>query len=187
MPFLTETELASLNFKSLGLNVRISDRAAIYNPELIEVGDHSRIDDFCVVSGRVSLGRNVHLAVFSNIAGGTEGVCLEDFCGLAYGCQVFSQSDDYSGETMTNPTVPTQFKNERRARVVLGRHSIVGANSVVFPGVEMGEGTAVGAMSVVTRSTDPWSIYVGNPAKRVKERRKDLLVLEQEYLRATDR
>ena len=83
MPFLTETELASLNFKSLGLNVRISDRAAIYNPELIEVGDHSRIDDFCVVSGRVSLGRNVHLAVFSNIAGGTEGVCLEDFCGLA--------------------------------------------------------------------------------------------------------
>ena len=57
---------------------------------------------------------------------------------------MYSQRDAYTGETMTNPTVPTQFKNERRARVVLGRHSIVGANSVVFPGVEMGEGTAVG-------------------------------------------
>jgi acetyltransferase-like isoleucine patch superfamily enzyme len=40
----------------------------------------------------------------------------------------------------------------------------------------------VGAMSMVTKSTEPWSVYFGIPAKKLKSRKKDLLVLEQEYL-----
>src|SRR5690554_2074235 len=88
LAFLDETSLAALGFKRLGANVKISDKASIYNPELMEIGDNSRIDDFCVVSGNVTMGRNVHVAVFCNIGGGEMGVTLDDFCGLAYGCHV---------------------------------------------------------------------------------------------------
>lgn len=182
MPYLNREELVALGFRSLGTNVRISDRAAIYDPELISIGNNSRIDDFCVISGNVSIGRNVHIAVFSNVAGGTEGVTLEDFSGLAYGCQVFAQSDDYSGATLTNPTVPAKFKREIRKAVRIGRHCIVGANSVIMPGVILGEGSSVGAMSMVTKSTDAWSVYFGVPARRLKARKQDLLQLEREYL-----
>ena len=73
MAFLSDEQLAALGFKSLGKNVRISDKASIYNPENIVIGDNSRIDDFCVISGRVEIGRNVHIAIFFNVAGGEEG------------------------------------------------------------------------------------------------------------------
>lgn len=182
MAFYSEIQLASLGFKHLGRNVRISDRAAIYNAALMEIGDHSRIDDFCVLSGNIKVGRNVHVAVFCNVAGGTEGVTLDDFSGLAYGCQVFSQSDDYSGATLTNPTVPAQYKKEIKKAITVGRHVIVGANSIVFPGVTLAEGCSIGAMSMVTKSTEPWTIYFGVPAKPIKPRLKGLLNLEREYL-----
>ena len=180
--FLNDDDLKRMSFKSLGQNVLISDKASIYNPEEIEIGDHSRVDDFCVISGKVSIGRNVHIAVFCNVAGGDKGVTLEDFSGLAYGCHVFSQSDDYSGGTLTNPTVPDRYKKITKKPVVIGRHSIVGTMSIIFPGVVLAEGTSVGSSSMVTKSTEEWSIYVGNPAKRIKARKRDLLALEQLYL-----
>lgn len=182
MAFLSPEQLAAMGFKSLGRNVRISDKASIYDAHRISIGDHSRIDDFCVVSGTVTLGRNVHIAVYSNVAGGSEGVTLEDFAGLAYGCQVFSQSDDYTGLAMTNPTVPAEYKQETRQAVRIGRHCIVGAKSVVIPGVHLAEGCSVGAMSLVTKSTKPWGVYFGIPAKRLKDRKRALLELEQRYL-----
>ena len=74
MAFLSVDQLEQMGFKSLGKDVLISDKASIYNPEQMMVGDYSRIDDFCVVSGRVAIGRNVHIAVFCNVAGGSEGV-----------------------------------------------------------------------------------------------------------------
>ena len=41
----------------------------------------------------------------------------------------------------------------------------------------------MGALTLVHKSTKPWGIYVGNPAKRIKERKNDLLSLEVEFLK----
>lgn len=182
MAYLTRADLERMGFRRIGENVRISDRASIYDAGSIEIGDHSRIDDFCCVSGNVVIGRNVHFALGCNVAGGKPGIRFHDFSGLAYGCHVFAQSDDYSGATMTNPTVPSRFKAETKKPVEIGRHCIVGTSSIIFPGVVLAEGTSVGALSVVTRSTEPWFIYVGNPAKRLRARKRDLLALEERYL-----
>ena len=182
MAWLTEAQLTAMGFESLGRNVRISDRAAIHSADQIRIGDFSRIDDFCVLSGKVSLGRNVHIAVQCNLAGGTPGIVMEDFSGLAYACQVFSQSDDYSGRTMTNPTVPSAFKSETKKPVLIQRHSIVGAAAVIFPGVTIAEGCAIASQATVAKSTLPWGIYAGQPARRIKDRERDLLELERQYL-----
>ncbi len=182
MAFYTHDELTAMNFKHLGKNVKISNKASIYNPELISIDDNSRIDDFCVLSGNISIGKNVHIAVFCNLAGGEKGIIMEDFSGLAYSVNVFTQSDDYTGKSLTNPTVPDKYKLETKKQVVLKKHVIVGAGSLIFPGVILEEGCSVGAMSLVTRSTEPWKIYSGIPAKPIKDRRKDLLVYEKEFL-----
>jgi acetyltransferase-like isoleucine patch superfamily enzyme len=184
MAYLSRDILESMGFARLGRNVKISEKASIYEPEKMEIGDHSRIDDFCVVSGRITMGRNVHIAPMCLVAGGAPGITLEDFSGLAYQAQVFAQSDDYSGATMTNPTVPSDYKSEIKQPIHLGRHCIVGAGAVIVPGVVVGEGTAIGALALLLDSAEPWSIYAGIPARRVKARRKDLLSLEQEYLRS---
>jgi acetyltransferase-like isoleucine patch superfamily enzyme len=183
MAYLSRAALEAMGFAALGRDVRISDRAAIHDADRISLGDHSRIDDFCVVSGRVEIGRNVHIAPFCLVAGGAPGIVIEDFAGLAYRVSVFAQSDDYSGATMTNPTVPARFKREIRAAVRIGRHVILGAGAVVAPGVELAEGTAVGAASLVLASSRPWTIIAGVPARRLKDRSRDLLALEAEYLR----
>jgi len=183
MAYLTKKELDLMGFRSLGKNVKISDKASIYNPERIEVGDNSRIDDFCVISGRVSIGKFVHIAAMSLVAGGELGAFFDDFSGLAYGVKLFTQSDDYSGKTLTNPTISKEYKEEFFSAIRIGRHVIVGTNSMIFPGVHLAEGCSIGAMTLVNRSTEPWGIYVGNPAKRIKERKKDLLTLEKKLIK----
>lgn len=182
MAFYNEEELQKLGFLKLGKNVKISKLASIYNFNEISVGDNSRIDDFCVLSGKIEIGRNVHIAVNCNLAAGEKGIVLKDFSGLAYGVNLFTQSDDYSGRTMTNPTIPDKFKKEKKRAILIGRHCIVGAGSYVFPGVKMATGTSVGAMSMVTHSTKEWTVYFGIPAKALKPREQKLLELEKEFL-----
>ena len=182
MSYFTEKQLLNFGFKYIGNNVKISDRASIYNFDQIEIGNNSRIDDFCVISGKVKIGQNVHITPQCLVAGGEKGIIFEDFTTIAYQVQVFTQSDDYSGETMTNSTVPKEFKNELKRKVILKKHSIVGAGSIIMPGVVLAEGTSIGAMSLVVESTEPWNIYIGRPAKKHKNRSRALLELEKNYL-----
>lgn len=182
MGYLSEKDLQDLGFKSIGVNVKISDKASIYNPEKMLIGDFARIDDFCVISGKITLGRNVHIACLCNLAGGTEGIWIEDFGNVAYGCHILTQSDDFTGDYMVNPTIPEKYTNVCRKSVQIEKHSVIGTKSVIFPGVTLREGTSIGAMSLVTKSTTKWSINIGIPAKKIKNRKQNLLELEKEYL-----
>lgn len=182
MAYLTESQLKDLGFKALGINVKISDSSKIYNADQIEIGDNSRIDDFCVLSGKIKIGRNVFMGVNGNLAGGVNGIELADFVTMAYYVNLFTQSDDYLGETLTNSTIPREYKKEKFGSLKIGRHVIIGSNSLVMPDAHIAEGCSIGAMSLVTKPTEEWGIYVGVPAKRVKERKRDLLELEKQYL-----
>jgi acetyltransferase-like isoleucine patch superfamily enzyme len=183
MAYLSQNQLEVLNFKKLGKNVKISDKACIYNPERLEIADNSRIDDFCIISGRITLDAYVHIAPFCLLAGGIEGIVVGDFSGISYGTKIFSQSDDYSGQFMVSPLIPLEYKKEKKAQINIGRHVIIGANAVIFPGVHVAEGCSIGAMTLVTKSTEPWGIYTGIPAKRIKEKNKEVLILEKEFLK----
>jgi acetyltransferase-like isoleucine patch superfamily enzyme len=184
MSYYSDTELAALGWKRLGRNVRVSRKASIYNPRSIEIGDDSRIDDFCLLSAGsdgIAIGRNVHLAAYSSLIGAA-AIALDDFAGLSSRVSIYSSSDDYSGRSMTNPTVPVEFTDVRHAPVRLARHTIVGAGSVILPGVTLHEGCAVGALSLVRKDCDAFGIYAGNPARRIGTRLRDLLELEARFL-----
>jgi acetyltransferase-like isoleucine patch superfamily enzyme len=186
MAYYSKAELAELGLKSFGENVKISKKASIYDPSEIEIGDNSRIDDFCVISGRVTIGSYNHITPMCLVAGGQPGVFLSDFCTLAYGVFVFAQSDDYTGQTMVNSMIPKEFKKEVGLPVFVGRQTVFGARTIVMPGVEIGEGCSFGAASLVNKSTPPWGVYVGQPAQRIRDRDKGLLVLEAKFLSDTD-
>lgn len=186
MGFLSHEELKKIPFKRIGANVKISVDARIYNPEQMAIGDNSRIDDFCVLSGKIIIGKYVHIAVGCLLAGGEKGIFMEDFSGLAYYSCVFARSDDYSGKTLTNPTIPKQYQNNSDAMVVIKKHVIVGTKSIIFPGVTLSEGCSIGANSLVSKSTEPWKIYFGSPAKAIKNRSQDLLALEKDFLKTLE-
>ncbi len=184
MALLNGDAIKAMGFASVGENVRISDRASFYNTANITLGSNVRIDDFCVLSagvGGIQIGRHVHIAVYSSLIGAGK-ITLSDFCNISSRVSVYSSNDDYSGSTMTNPTVPSEYTGVTHADVFLGKHVIVGSGSVILPGVTLEEGVAVGALSLITRNCGAFGIYAGNPAKRIKERKRDLLEVERAFL-----
>jgi galactoside O-acetyltransferase len=177
---LSRAQIDAMGFAAVGDDVRISEWARFYGASRIALGNHVRIDDFCVLSagrGGIRIGGHVHIAVYCSLIG-QEEIVLGDFCNLSSRVSIYSSSDDYSGQTLTNPTVPDEFKNVTHAPVRLGRHVIVGSGSVILPGVSIGQGVAIGALSLVKQDCDEFGIYAGNPARRIKERSRALLELE---------
>lgn len=181
--FYNENELERIGFKRVGYNVKISRKCSIYESSNMTIGNNVRIDDFCILSGKIQLGNNIHIAAYSALYGGTDGIYVEDFANLSSRVSVYSVSDDYSGETMTNPMIPEKYKNVQSAPVFIGRHSIIGSNAVVLPGVIVSEGSSFGSFSFINHDSEPWSINVGIPFKKIKDRSKNLLQLENEYLK----
>ena len=186
--YYSSEELGGLGLASCGTDVLISRNAVIYRADRVCVGNHVRIDDFALLSGgdaaQIRIGDHVHIAAHTALYGGG-GLVIEDFVGVSALTAVYSATDDYGGEMLTNPTVPTQFTRVIRQRVVLSRHVVVGAGSVILPGVTIGEGSATGAMTLVNRDLDPWGIYVGAPARLLRPRSRGLLAAEAE-LRALE-
>lgn len=184
MATLDRAAIEVMGFASVGENVRISALASFYGCARISIGNDVRIDDFCVFSagdGGIVIGNNVHVAVYSSLIGAGK-ITLSDFSNISSRVSIYSSSDDYSGATMTNPTVPEQFKTVDHADVYVGRHVIIGCGSIVLPGTSLNDGVAVGALSLMQGECAGFGIYAGVPAKRLKERQRDLLELEKIYL-----
>lgn len=188
MTILGLDEIKKLGFKSYGKNIRISSKASFYNSEYISLGSNVRIDDFCVLSageGGIVIGDYVHIAVASTLMG-AGSITLSDFCGLSARVAIYSSSDDYSGMHLTNPTVPNKYTCVTCADVHLGRHVIVGSGSVILPGVRLAEGVAVGVLSLVKNDCAAFGIYAGTPARRIKERSRNLLEVEKLLYKSID-
>lgn len=181
MACYSSQQLVEMGFARVGQNPRISTKASFYGVERIELGDNVRIDDFCTLSagaGGIKLGNCIHIALYSSIVGAGR-VELGDYANISGRVSIYSSSDDYSGEWMTNPMVPDEFTNVTHAPINIGKHCIIGAGAVVLPGVVLGDGAAVGALSLVNKSLAEWQIYAGQPAKRIKSRSKNAIKLQE--------
>jgi len=179
--FYGDKDLAHAGFKSIGKNVLIAKNCTIINPHNISIGNNVRIDGYCtLVAGAelmISIGSYVHIGSYSFLSG-AKGIILEDFSALSQSVKIYTQSDDYTGETLTNPTVPAKYKNVNSGAVVIRKHALLGSGCVVLPSTEIGKGAAVGALSLVTLDLNEWFVYFGNPIRKLKPRLKNLLNLE---------
>jgi acetyltransferase-like isoleucine patch superfamily enzyme len=174
----------SLNFARVGEDVMVWPLAKITSPEVISIGDSVIIDDFVLFMGgqKSTLHSFIHIGSFSSITGGGE-LIMEDFSGLSSGVRIYTGNEDYTGGCLTNPAVPAPYRITIRSFVHIGRHCIIGANSVVLPGVTIGEGAAVGANSLVLKDCKPWTIYAGSPCREIRTRPRDEIFRREELLR----
>lgn len=181
--YYTEHDLKNVGFKAIGRNVQIAKNCTIIGLENIAIGDNVRIDGYCTIiaagQGWVNFGSFIHIGGYCLLSAG-DGIRMENFSGLSQGVRIYSITDDYTGQHLTNPTVPEKYTGPTRGTVTLGRHVIIGSGTVILPKVSIGEGSAVGALSLVTKSLDPSGVFFGCPAKRLKGRSKRLLELEAE-------
>jgi acetyltransferase-like isoleucine patch superfamily enzyme len=186
--YYNSSELRKGRFKAIGKNVLIAKNCTIVGEENISIENNVRIDGFCTIiaTGFLKLGSFIHIGSYCHFSAG-DGITVEDFSGISQGTYIYSRTDDFSGDFLTGPTIPSEYTNVIRGTVVVKRHAIIGARSVILPKVIIGEGCAVGALSLVQNSLEEWGIYAGCPAKRIKDRSRKLLVLEKEMLKKFDK
>lgn len=171
--YYTQNELSNIGFKSFGENVFISNKTSIYSPQDISIGDNVRIDDFCILSGKINMGNHIHIASYSGLFAGNVGITLNNFSGLSGRVLVYAISDDYSGKSLVGPTIPDKYRKINSKEVIIHSHCHVGAGSILLPGSILKEGACLGSMSMVSnRKLSEWSFYFGIPAKKVSERDK---------------
>lgn len=181
--YYDEYALRDMGFKKVGNNVRIAKNCTIHGFNNITIGNDVRIDGYTTIiaTSHVLLGSYIHIGAYCLLSGG-DGIVLDDFCGLSQGSKIYSRTDDYGGNCLTNPMVPAEYTGVIGGEVNLGKHVIIGSNTVILPNVRIGEGSSVGANSLVKKNLEPWGVYFGSPVKRLKERSKVMLDLECKFL-----
>lgn len=158
-----------------GSDVYISNTAEIRRPELVRIGSHVAIDSFFYCTTALHLGDYVHVSPHVAVIGGKKtALHVEDFCFLSVGSKYICGSETFHGAGLIGPLIPEQYQDEQKlSPITLKRFSGALANSVILPGVIMAEGSVLGANSLLKENTEPWTVYVGNPARPIRLRSKN--------------
>src|SRR3954462_11276935 len=184
-PFFAVDELKAFGFSDVGDNIQVSRKCSFYRISGC-IGNNVRIDDFCIFKGHVEIGSYVHVAAFCSVSGAFAKVELKDFCTLSNRVSIFTGSDDYSADTLNNSQVPDEFTTIKKGPVVIGQAVLIGAHSVILPGVTIGDAGSVGAMAVVTKSIAPGEMARAPSAVAVVGPRKrdpaKILAIAKEFL-----
>lgn len=165
------------SFRRRGRDVTVHSPIVIVHPENLVLGSRVILDalSFLNAGKGLFLGNCIHVATMASIIGG--GFCvLEDFVGVCAGARIITGTDEIDGQGLVGPTVPQELRSFHRSFVVCGKHAFLGTNCVVHPGVTIGEGTVVSSGAVVTKDLEPWGIYQGAPARRVKDRPRERMI-----------
>jgi galactoside O-acetyltransferase len=165
--------------KRTGIDVYIAERVDIRRPHLVSIGNHVAIDTGFYITTGAEFGDHIHIAPYVTIIGGETGFLkMGHFTNISAGGKIICGSDSFFGEGLiTAPGIPEEFRDHLKiAPIVFENFVNTGANITILPGVTLAEGSVIGACSLVTKDTEPWTIYVGVPARPVKMRRKDKMI-----------
>lgn len=159
-------------WKHLGRNVRIYEPNIILKPEMISIGDYSRVDGFTRLEGGlgIDIGANVHIGSgsFLNIGGGE--LVFGAHSGCSVGVVIATGNPDLSYKLISAAEAPEDCHVIKR-RTVIGQWVVIFAGAILCPGITIGAGAIIGAGSVVTKDVEPWAIVSGNPAVKIGERK----------------
>lgn len=130
------------NYITLDDNVEVRNKTK----EMSYIGSYTSINRNSVLRGKFSIG---------------------EYCAIAPNCSIIGVNHGFSDLEAPIKKQPVTSKGG----IVVENNVWVGANCVVLDGVTIGEGSVIGAGSIVTKSIPPYSIAVGNPCKVIKSRK----------------
>jgi acetyltransferase-like isoleucine patch superfamily enzyme len=156
----------------MGRRVRLEKIPAISGNVRVHLGDDVDISGRMAVNGgRVFPESTLRIGNRSFIGHmSTFMICREIVIGddvlLAQGCYIADNSAhplDADRRAMGSPPDPDSVRP-----VHIGNKVWVGRQSMILPGVTIGEGAVIGASSVVTKDIPPHTVWAGNPAKFIR-------------------
>ena len=116
-----------------------------FTGDFIEIGHGAILNRRCYLDGRL-------------------GVKIGANCSISPEVYILSMDHDPQ-----NPDFAT-----RGGVTTIGDHVWIGSRAIILGGVTIGDGAVIGAGAVVTKDIAPWRIAVGNPAREIKDRNRDV-------------
>jgi len=167
------------NRLKLGENVLIAYGVLLQGD--IEIGENSRIFEYTILKDKTKIGSNTTVG---------NQVCGEPEVTIGNQCSIWSQCHLTSGLIVEDRVfMAPMFMGTNTKRISFGRDyevvreppiirygARIGAGVTVLPGVEIGEQALIGAGSVVTKNVPAREVWVGNPARRIRDVPKDELL-----------
>jgi acetyltransferase-like isoleucine patch superfamily enzyme len=155
----------------MGDDVIIDSDVVLKHKDEIFIGNHVAIDKGFYCTTKLTLEDYIHIAPYVVVIGGRNSkLIMEHFSGIASGSKIIAGSDSYTEDALAGSSIPLKYRIVEYTTVTFKKFAICGVNCSIMPGVVIGEGSMIGANSVVTKDTEPWTVYVGSPAKPVKYR-----------------
>jgi acetyltransferase-like isoleucine patch superfamily enzyme len=164
--------------KLVGENVFISSNVEIRRPHLVTIGNNVAIDSGFYCTTELVIGDYIHIGPYVTVIGGASAsLKMGNFTTIAAGSRLICGSDLHLGDGLIGPTIPEEYRDSTKIEpIIFEDFASIGTNVVINPGITLAEGSVVGANSFLTKNTEPWTIYVGNPAKPVKVRKKEVMI-----------
>lgn len=159
--------------KKCGKNVKIMPLTKLCKPEVIEIGDYTRIRDFVFMWGGlgIRIGKFNDIQPFVNIWGGGE-LIIGDYVSIGGGSKLLTATYDLSSGFRMVDGIPKDHVKTLFGKLIIENDAYVGVNCTVMPDITIGEGAVIGGGSFVNKDIEPWSINVGSPTKKIGERPK---------------
>lgn len=152
-------------------DIYISKNNVIKNYEFMNLGNHIAIDAFFYSTSKLVIKDYVHISSHVSIIGGEDSITnIGNFVGIGTGTRLLSGSSDFLDDGLISlPVLPKEIQRNKFNPITINDFVIIGANCTILNGIELGEGSVIAAGSVVTKNTDPWTLYKGVPAKPYKK------------------
>jgi len=136
------------------------------------VGDNVMVDGKCgfsfaarfVEKPRLSIGNHTTIGHGSSFTVG-KSIQIGDECRIATNVRMFDSPGHPLDPEERRKGMPVSADGVRP--IVVERNVWIGADSVIFPGVSVGEGSIIATCSVVTTNVEPFTMVAGNPARRI--------------------
>jgi dTDP-4-amino-4,6-dideoxy-D-glucose acyltransferase len=172
---------------ALGAETIIGKTVRIRKPGRCRIGAYSVIDDFSYISCGITVGRFTHVGAQAVMIGGDARITIGDFVNIAPGCRLIASSNDFLGGGLRGPAIPDEFAGTAITEdIVLGDHVLLGTDTVILPGCHLPEGVSTGAMTLITPAVklEPWTCYVGTPARPIRPRDSRQMLASAAQLKA---
>ncbi len=175
LSYYTSKELRELGLKKYGKNLRLSRKVSLYSPENIAFGDNVRIDDFCILSGKIKIASQVHIGAGVYLYGNS-GISIGSYAGVSAKSIIYSEIDDFASSMLVGAQFPKGYREVIAKKVSIADYCQVGAGAVLFPGVEMQKGSMLGAVSLLKSKAKAWTVYAGIPATERGQRNSKKII-----------